>query len=402
MRRVVVLWVLLPAVVSLGGPAQPLNSLVFSNQVPPVMAGPPQDPQSMGGQWFEEVHSLETDARPWEFHDHTAPTNAISGRVIAVAWVVPGGGPPVPGMAYDLTGFDVEVTISNDLPAVVPLLGSSNSHGEVQATNAVNYGGIMFDTRISAEFAISDVLHLPPLGTPYYQDPSGSYYIQAENETHRAWYCWSPAAPPENGPIGNFNIPTWEIGDIAPGESRTILMSFSIVDSAGNPTKMLFTDMRAGAIRASYWYGWDMCYNRYPSLKCSDWLESPICIDNGSASWMYLWQWNEQMEEWETEPIIRWSDVSVFFNSTPMGGPPALDIDIRIDTNSGHQVYADLIADVTTALPHDLQYADELSTNTLWSFFGTYMPTGTLPQQLIWSDVVTTNSTNRYYKVTTP
>ena len=259
---------------------------------PPVvplsqLTGPPIDPNASQGQWFKDIHGVES-VRTNEFHDNVsggaAGAYAITGYVDSITYVA---GPGTP-----ITAFSIQATIRNDT-----FLGGEwgighNSHGETNAVQESPYSGPMVDTKLAAEFAIADTNALPAVFQGPYRDRQP--YIEAVNEEQWAWYCWNPEDPnQEHKPGGGYYVPTWDFGTIARGQSATRKLMFTI--PAGG---LLPGDSRYAPIVTSFASSNDVLMNRTLSLKISTWIDE-IALDTGLQ---------------QEEPPLRLSDVSVFHN----------------------------------------------------------------------------------------
>lgn len=282
---------------SLAGPERPVTSNTF---VMPVPCGPPGDPLALQGQWFMDPNTGGTVVKTREFHDDDN-TLTIQGIVQSITF----DGSPV----SNIVAFTVQATVFNNLPSLYQQTGASNSHNEVQSPPYAAYSGGMKEARIVTEFAVANMGLLPPgqpPQRPYYPDPvsGGAYFIEALNEKELAWYCWAPGG--QQTPAGNFQVPSWTLGNIPLGGSASVLMSFQISSPAG-PTNMPPTDYRHSVIRHSMMHQADVFYNRHDSLKISHWLDT-LLVDYGGYMGAPPGPYQEP------EPYIYASDVSVFFD----------------------------------------------------------------------------------------
>jgi len=286
------------AVAALAGPARPVVSSSFLVQ---TSCGPTSDPMALQGQWFSTTNGIAS-VNAWEYCDDTNSLS-IAGVVQGITYGIPGN--PL----SNIMAFDVLVTVRNELQDAPASLTATNSHGEVQGPQAVFGNPSMLDARITAEFAIADASMPPPsqAAPPYWLDPvsGNSYFIEAVNEDLRAWYCWDPNSG--QLPAGKFQVPAWNLvpSTIPPGGTAQAFMQF-VVTGGGMP----ISDYRHSVIRASQANGWDVLYNRHPSLKISHWLDT-LLIDNG-----YVFCSTPPAPWWEGDPVehIYASDASVFYN----------------------------------------------------------------------------------------
>ncbi len=297
MKRLLFVVLVLAAPVVLAGPVRPIRSDMFNNPAQPC--GPAHDPFAIQGQWFFDPinpdPATSKQVRAWEFHDDDEPLS-IRGIVQSITY----DGPP-----SNIVAFTVLATVFNNLPSIMPPSASSNSHSEVQSPPYPGYTGPMLGTRITAEFAVAEMMKLPSGTPPYYTDPvsGGRYFIEAVNEHERAWYCWTPENPQGLTP-GDYQVPAWILGDIPPGSSKQVLMQFQISGGV-----MPRSDYRHSVIRYSKEYQADLLYNRHNSLKISHWLDT-LLIDYGGIITAPPGQYEEPPPEY-----IYASDASVFFDA---------------------------------------------------------------------------------------
>jgi hypothetical protein len=94
--------------------------------------------------------------------------------------------------------------------------------------------------------------------------------IIAEEPDELGWYCWNPEDPDQGRP-GSYLVPTYDFGDIKPGETVGRILN-SKIDGGGIGS----ADPRFEAILS----GEDIFMNRTTSLKISNWVEW-VGIDNG-------------------------------------------------------------------------------------------------------------------------
>lgn len=270
------------AVVARAAPSLPVTKPPVNN--PGILSGPAGDPAAIQGQWFQDAAGLET-VRPNEFYDNLlgsgggtmvttvlgkqqdwGTTNAIYGKAQNV--VVNGQG--------NIASFGIKAVITNDTPGVGPWNSGANSHGE-SLNYPSQYAGPLFQARLVTEFAMVDPTLAPaPWVAPPYFDMVP--HIYATNEELGAWYCWSPTSLQQ--PVGNYFVPAWELGDIAPGQSAIKDLTFA-VDGAG----LVPADPRFQAIMLSQGAAWgagDLLAGRTTDLKLGNWLDT-LLIDSGLA-----------------------------------------------------------------------------------------------------------------------
>lgn len=266
---------------------------------PPVLktgnpqTGPGFDPLATQGQWFLRPNGV-AEVRPYEFYDNVdiaSPIGslAIKGQVTNIA--ISGG---------NMTSFDLTASITNDLGPPDTAVQGFNSHQERLGT-VVNYAGTMHDVKMTMEFAFPSLVPVPAavLGqiasntAPYRAPNYGGQNAQiiAQNEDQWAWYCYTPP----NG-TGDFLVPTYDFGNIAPGQTATRTIHFNFGGAGIGPGHPLFPQMQN-------WFatGQDILLNRTEDLKIGDWVDL-LAADAGPAYPI---------------PPSRAGNVSVFFNPIP-------------------------------------------------------------------------------------
>ena len=269
--------------------------------------GPSWDILATRGQWFQGNTASGvpfSSFRCLEFYDNFTGPAGVGPGTLAIR------GQPQ-NIVFDLISgciksFEIVATITNDMPSQEPWQSGANSHGEVlQESN--QYVGTMWETRLTGDFAVD-----PAKGFNYPPGPAvGPYqdvqpHIVATNATELAWYCWAPNQPNPYSPPGDFQVPTWNFGNIPTGASATRLLKFR-VDAPGLPP----TDPRYIALTQYP----DVLLNRSTSLKISNWL-SVLAGDPGTPY---------------TDPTAYNSDASVFFNRRPHPGDATGDGRVNVD-----------------------------------------------------------------------
>jgi hypothetical protein len=274
--------------------------------------GPTNDSNAAQGQWFQRVSDETLEVRPYEFHDNvlnndpmlnygggTASYLAIYGKVNSITRAA--------GTSY-VTAFSIRARITNDTPATTPWYRGEDSHGEYTTMAPIypsdkndpinnpvvdttgQYVGTLYDTKLTIEFAVGrnsqGGLKLPATWTdPYtqgqYGPNSNPNYVVAENPDQMAWYCWTPNNPEGKQPYGDFYVPTYDFGDIAPGQTVERILSFTVSDPNGiEPAdpRYLLLDQSYGAPEGEG----DIFLNRTTDLKIGDWIDN-IAADTGVA-----------------------------------------------------------------------------------------------------------------------
>ncbi len=280
--------------------------------------GPPIDPHGTQGVWFRNTgtNGAET-ARPYEFYDNIPGSGggansylSIQGYATNVVYDPGSGG---------IVSFDISAVITNDtLSAGPPWQTTNNSHYE-NFYQTIQYKGTMLDTKLTSSFAVDiwKLMAWDPMQTKRTQNPYSDLkpYINALNYDESAWYCWTPDNTAGKTPYGDFLVPTWDFGDIEPGQSVGRLLHFDIRDAMGYSVVLTNTDSRWTVIRESADYGEDILFNRTRSLKISDWIEN-LLTDTGVA--------------YPYSGSVHSSDVSVFFTPIPEPGSIAMLSDLGI------------------------------------------------------------------------
>lgn len=269
----------------------------------PPVAGPPtgpvQDPIAAQGQWFLDPTAApgqQATVRPYEFHDNpigagggNMSTRAIEGIVSSLTL----------DPSNNITAFTVSASITNDTTTWEGMWpNGTNSHNEQQYAS-LPYVGTLYDTLLTIEFALADINLQPQWIAPYRQiQPE----IVATNEDMTAWYCYDAVYDPGNP--GNYYVPAWDFGDIAPNQTVTKSLTFTVngaispADPRYNPLLQSFNDQSS-----------DILLNRTTSLKISTWVDG-IGIDNGM-----LYPPSPVEEE-----VLRFSNASVFHVPEPGTG----------------------------------------------------------------------------------
>jgi hypothetical protein len=238
--------------------------------------GPSHDPHATDGQWFLDLQTNQEECSNYEFYDNlagygggTAGAGAIYGNVVFVTQSNTG----------NITDFIMNVSVTNDTGGTGAWLDGSNSHNEILSTDQ-QYQGTMYDAKLTLEFA-ADLFSLNnwlatagnnPDNTPYNVDAP---IITASNPDALAWYCWTPDNQEDLTPYGGYLVPTYNLGDIAPGETKDLTIAFHVSDE-GLPQN----DPRHAIIMSQEIE--DLFINRTTSLKVSNWIET-LAVDDYSV-----------------------------------------------------------------------------------------------------------------------
>jgi len=263
------------AVVALAAPAVRAAPSLHVTKPPiifflPSWTGPTHDPHAEQGQWFEDVATGSEAARTNEFYDNVPDPAAGGGFAGSTAITGTVNGVTTDPASSNIMAFGILATITNDTPALSPWAMGMNSHFEGLMLLSMDdqYQGPLLDTVLAASFAIAPN-RLPPDGAQYIDQTP---HIVAVNHDALAWHCWTPDNPEGYVPAGGFFVPTWDFGNIDPGQSASRQMDFVIDDPAGLDPN----DPRYDVILGTG----DMLLNQSTSLKISDWI-SPLAADMG-------------------------------------------------------------------------------------------------------------------------
>lgn len=292
----------------------------------PSWTGPINDAHAVMGQWFIDKNLWDpgtgqngTEVRPFEFHDNVIDygggdlgtfdsSRSIYGKVTSITTHPTNG---------NITGFTIRARITDDRPALSLWFRGENSHGEwetVAPTNLENPNDPVDDpaydpftkqnndpmrnVKLTVEFAVSDPTHLPEMVSPYRQGENPAYIV-AVNHDELAWYCWTPDNPENKFPTGDFYVPTFDFGDIAPGGFVERDLFFTVSDAGILPTETRYSVLTTSL--ENLWGNGDIFSNRTTDLKIGDWLDN-VRFDFGTPYF--------------TDPI-KGGNVSVFYIPEP-------------------------------------------------------------------------------------
>jgi len=237
--------------------------------------GPAEDSYAVQGQWFKDLSTGLTDVRTHQFHDGAQADGAGGGSLGAAAIRGVAANLAFNPVSGNLMSFSVLATIANDTPAGSIGFMGSNSCMELRFGVSPDepYAGPLLAARLTVPFAIAPGLTPPPGADQYV---AIAPHIVAANHDALAWYGWAPdnslGAPP-----GDYFVPTWDFGDLAPGQSVTRQLDFT-VDGAGLPAD----DPRFLLLSASRDNASDLLMSRSVGVKITTWI-APLALDDGSA-----------------------------------------------------------------------------------------------------------------------
>jgi hypothetical protein len=201
-------------VVALAGSAFAAPSLEITK--PPVVGpatGPAIDPNAVKGQWFQLP--LGTAAGPvqivrsHEFYDNipgfgggAAGSGAVRGSIIQIDTFTD----PF-GVTY-VTGYKVRASITNDTGTEEGQWNpGSNLHDEAR-TFTSPYRGTLYNAALTIHWADDGVAGNFAPGGPNIGPESNTYAV---NHDELAWYSYTTS--------GQYQVPAWGFGDIAPGQT---------------------------------------------------------------------------------------------------------------------------------------------------------------------------------------
>lgn len=235
--------VLLVAGLAWGSPGLDVRSLSGGGPITPGFgpAGPGIDPSTANGQWFVNSNGLE-DYRTHEFHDNMSGTGGGAPDYLAIRGSFQGystsGGL--------VNGYQMLVSITNNTPNTSGPWGSlPNTHGENRLVPWPNHSGTMYGVRYVSHWADDGIAQNynagganlpsnnpdPGAGTSF-----GTSNTFATNHDAVAWYSFTfgtAASPP-----GAYQVPAWDFGDIAVGQTVSRLLTFQFY-TALNPAQVL-------------------------------------------------------------------------------------------------------------------------------------------------------------------
>lgn len=271
-------------VMLLGAAGAALASPALNIQAPPVVngVGPPFDPTGSMGQWFQRTTTAGTvvqESRAYEFYDNIAgdgggaPNHlAIRGGLLAI---IPGA----PGFA---AGYTMRASITNNTPAVQGGFQSGrNMHQEFLPAPQPFYVGPMQDVKLTLHWADDGIMgnfnaggaNLPSPNSAPAPAAFGESNTYAINYDQLGWYSFpvgSAASPP-----GAFQVPTYDFGNIAVGQTVTRDISFGFYQQI--PINLISTLL----------VGQDLLIARSNDLKIGAYFQpDPVLnsiVDNGSA-----------------------------------------------------------------------------------------------------------------------
>lgn len=260
---------------ALASPVLPVTKTAPSIFFGAPPCGPAADTYAEQGQWFKNVSSGLTDVRTHQFHDEVQANGAGGGSLGAAAITGVAANLVTNPTSGNLVSFSLRATIANDTPALSAGFMGTNGFMELRmgASPEEPYTGALLAARLAVPFAVAAGLAMPT-GADQYVDVTP--HIVAANHDALAWYGWTPGNE-IGGPPGDYLVPTWDFGDIAPGQSVTRQLDFT-VDGAGLPAG----DPRFTALSASLAGQSDLLMSRSVAVKTAIWT-SPLALDDGSA-----------------------------------------------------------------------------------------------------------------------
>jgi hypothetical protein len=273
---------------ALAGP----DLLITAPPVVPNGAGPPIDPDANYGQWFQNLNGSLTN-RTYEFYDNrlgngggAAGTGAVSG-VLNQVFTDPNG---------NVTGFTINASITNDLATISgPWLPGTNDHGEALRSDS-SYVGTLYATKMSIEFADDGTGTFNPAIAPNRPYPT-PLQIFAVGYDEKAWFSYTTS--------GAFQVPTYDFGDIALGQTATRTLAFGLYTPVAQA--LFYNAIYGTPTPSSSDLRQDLFSNRTTDLKIGNFLDQ-LTPDTGAA--------------YPVPPLLS-GNVSVF-NAVPEPGSLAL------------------------------------------------------------------------------
>lgn len=229
-------------------------------------AGPAADPTTQQGQWFLMNNGV-ADARSHEFYDNIdgngggAPNHlAINGSFLG--YISGTGG---------VTAYQMNVSITNNTPlSFGPIATLANTHGESRVGNSPRYVGDMLNVRFTAHWADDGVAGNFQQGVANIgsSDPGPAFTSPGTSNTFAighdglAWYSYTQPLP---GTIigGSYQVPTWDFGNIAVGQTVTRTLTFRFYQPVA----------AANLPPASQLLGQDLLINRTTDVKIGTYFQ---------------------------------------------------------------------------------------------------------------------------------
>ena len=201
-------------------------------------AGPSNDPTTQQGQWFLDNNGLAV-ANSHEFHDNIdgnggGPPNHLAIQGSFVNYVMAGP---------NIVGYVMNVSITNNTNLVNgPYAAQPNLHGENRGSSTP-YVGTMFDVRFSSHWADDGVIGNFNAGGPnLVSNNPGTTFGESNSFAvgydALAWYSHTTAGGIPGTifqwPQGQFQVPTWDFGNIVVGQTVTRLLTFGLYNAVSN------------------------------------------------------------------------------------------------------------------------------------------------------------------------
>ncbi len=231
-------------------------------------AGPSNDPTTQQGQWFLNNNGLAV-ASSHEFHDNIDGNGGGVPNHLAIRGTFGGyitGGP-------NIVGYTMIVSITNNTNLVNgPWASQPNLHGENRIAPTPNYVGTMYDVRFSSHWADDGVIGNYVAGGPNLvsNNPgttfgeSNSYAIGYDA---LAWYSHTQAGgipgTTQQWPQGQFQVPTWNFGNIAVGQTVTQTLTFGLYNAVSN----------AAVPPSSFFQGQDFLIARSDDIRIASYFQ---------------------------------------------------------------------------------------------------------------------------------
>lgn len=231
-------------------------------------AGPAIDPTTQAGQWFLNNNGTQV-ASSHEFYDNIdgsggGPPNHLAIRGSFLNYIFSGP---------NITGYAINVSITNNTPLVNgPWASQPNLHGENRLTPTNNYVGTMYDVRFSSHWADDGIQgNFNPTGPNIPSNnpgtSSGESNSYAVGYDALAWYSHTTAGgipgTTQQWPAGQYQVPTWDFGNIAVGQTVTRTLTFMLYNFASN----------AAVPPATFFQGQDLLIARSDDIRIASYFQ---------------------------------------------------------------------------------------------------------------------------------
>ncbi len=231
-------------------------------------AGPSNDSTTQQGQWFLNNNGLAV-ASSHEFHDNIdgsggGPPNHLAIQGTFVNYVMAGP---------NIIGYRMNVSITNNTNLVNgPWASQPNLHGENRVVPTTPYVGTMYDVRFSSHWSDDGVIGNFNAGGPNLASNNPGTTFGESNSfaigyDALAWYSHTQAGgipgTTNQWPQGQFQVPTWDFGTIAVGQTVTRTLTFGLYNAVSN----------AAVPPASFFQGQDFLIARSDDIRIASYFQ---------------------------------------------------------------------------------------------------------------------------------